>query len=261
MATGRVPTTANSPLTAKGDLFTYSTAPARLAVGANDTALVADSTQSTGLAYKTKGVFNGLTTTGDIIYSSSGTTQARLGIGSTGQVLTVASGVPSWATPAAGGGFTLLSTTTLTSTTTTVSSISGSYKHLFFMIRGVGAGSSTFAMRSNGVTTSNYYGFTETIGNGFGHSVSWSNGNTAMEFNGSIAASNNNNSFGWIYDYSNAAVPFKMTTHQLYSDGNDKWMQTNFVNRGISTSAVNSITFLSPGGGTITGTLLIYGVN
>jgi hypothetical protein len=33
MATGRVPTTANSPLTAKGDLFTYSTAPARLAVG------------------------------------------------------------------------------------------------------------------------------------------------------------------------------------------------------------------------------------
>ena len=99
MATGRVPTTANSPLTAKGDLFTFSTASAKLAVGANDTALVADSTQSTGLAYKTKGVFNGLTTTGDIIYSSSGTTQARLGIGSTGQVLTVASGVPSWATP------------------------------------------------------------------------------------------------------------------------------------------------------------------
>jgi hypothetical protein len=33
MATGRVPTTANSPLTAKGDLFGYSTAPARLAVG------------------------------------------------------------------------------------------------------------------------------------------------------------------------------------------------------------------------------------
>jgi len=103
MATGRVPTTANSPLTTKGDLFTYSTAPARLAVGANDTALVADSTQSTGLAYKTKGVFNGLTTTGDTIYSSSGTTQARLGIGSTGQVLTVAAGVPSWATPATTG--------------------------------------------------------------------------------------------------------------------------------------------------------------
>jgi hypothetical protein len=48
------------------------------------------------------GMANVLTTTGDTIYSSSGTTAARLGIGSTGQVLTVASGVPSWATPSAG---------------------------------------------------------------------------------------------------------------------------------------------------------------
>jgi len=52
MATGRVPTTANSPLTAKGDLFTYSTAPARLAVGNNGESLVADSSASTGLRYQ-----------------------------------------------------------------------------------------------------------------------------------------------------------------------------------------------------------------
>ena len=51
MATGRVPTTANSPLTAKGDLFTYSTAPARLAVGNNGEQIVADSSTSTGLRY------------------------------------------------------------------------------------------------------------------------------------------------------------------------------------------------------------------
>jgi hypothetical protein len=51
MATGRVPTTANSPLTAKGDLFTYSTAPARLAVGNNGDTIVADSSTSTGLRY------------------------------------------------------------------------------------------------------------------------------------------------------------------------------------------------------------------
>lgn len=44
---------------------------------------------------------NPLTTTGDLIYSSGGTTGARLGIGSTGQVLTVSGGLPSWATPAA----------------------------------------------------------------------------------------------------------------------------------------------------------------
>jgi hypothetical protein len=52
MATGRVPTTANSPLTAKGDLFTYSTASARLAVGNNGESLVADSAATTGLRYQ-----------------------------------------------------------------------------------------------------------------------------------------------------------------------------------------------------------------
>ena len=43
-----------------------------------------------------------LTTTGDIYYASSANTPARLGIGSTGNVLTVASGIPSWAAPAGG---------------------------------------------------------------------------------------------------------------------------------------------------------------
>ena len=41
------------------------------------------------------------TTLGDIAYrSATSNTNTRLGIGTTGQVLTVASGVPSWATPA-----------------------------------------------------------------------------------------------------------------------------------------------------------------
>jgi len=52
MATGRVPTTANSPLTAKGDLFGYSTTQARVAVGNNGETLVADSSTSTGLRYQ-----------------------------------------------------------------------------------------------------------------------------------------------------------------------------------------------------------------
>jgi hypothetical protein len=51
MATGRIPTTANSPLTAKGDLFTFSTGSAKLAVGADGTTLVADSSESTGLRW------------------------------------------------------------------------------------------------------------------------------------------------------------------------------------------------------------------
>jgi hypothetical protein len=45
------------------------------------------------------------TTLGDLVYSSAtANTSTRLGIGSSAQVLTVAGGVPTWATPAAGGG-------------------------------------------------------------------------------------------------------------------------------------------------------------
>jgi len=51
MATGRVPTTANSPLTTKGDLFGYSTTQARVAVGSDGDTLVADSAATTGLRY------------------------------------------------------------------------------------------------------------------------------------------------------------------------------------------------------------------
>jgi hypothetical protein len=51
------------------------------------------------------GMTNPMTTTGDVIYSSSGSTPARLGIGTVGQILTVNSGAtaPEWATPAGGG--------------------------------------------------------------------------------------------------------------------------------------------------------------
>lgn len=54
----------------------------------------------------TTGMTNPMTTTGDTIYSSSGSTPARLGIGTAGQVLQVNSGAtaPEWATPAGGGG-------------------------------------------------------------------------------------------------------------------------------------------------------------
>jgi hypothetical protein len=75
------------------------------------------------------GMTNPMTTTGDTIYSSSGSTPARLGIGTTGQVLTVASGVPSWATPAGGGGKVLQvvygSTTTAVSNSTTTKTDTG----------------------------------------------------------------------------------------------------------------------------------------
>jgi len=44
-----------SPLTTKGDLYTFSTSDARLAVGANDTVLTADSAEATGMKWAAVG--------------------------------------------------------------------------------------------------------------------------------------------------------------------------------------------------------------
>jgi hypothetical protein len=106
------------------------------------------------------GMTNPMTTTGDTIYSSSGSTPARLGIGSTGQVLTVTGGVPAWATAAGGKNFSLLNTggTALSgSTTVTVSGISNA-DVIFVYISGASAGAGAYnvSFRVNGLTTGIY---------------------------------------------------------------------------------------------------------
>ena len=66
---------------------------------------------------------NPSTTLGDIEYrSSTANTNTRLAIGTTGLVLTVAGGVPSWATPAGGGGKVLQVVQATTTTETVISS-------------------------------------------------------------------------------------------------------------------------------------------
>ncbi len=62
------------------------------------------------------------TTLGDLAYSSAtANTNTRLAIGSTGNVLTVAGGVPTWAAPAGGGGKVLQVVNAVTTTSTTIS--------------------------------------------------------------------------------------------------------------------------------------------
>lgn len=57
---------------------------------------------TTGTLTETRGGTNQTTyTTGDTLYASASNTLSKLAIGSTGQVLTVAGGIPSWATAAA----------------------------------------------------------------------------------------------------------------------------------------------------------------
>lgn len=105
-----------------------------------------------------------LTTTGDTIYASGASTPARLGIGSTGQVLTVAGGVPSWATPAAAGsGLTFISKTAFTSSTTiNINSVfSSTYDNyriiVFWNTAGATVGDLIFKLRASGTDTSANY--------------------------------------------------------------------------------------------------------
>lgn len=77
-------------VTAKGDLVaaTASGAVARLGVGTNDQALVADSTAATGLSYKSIVLASTFTTKGDILVATGNGTFVRQGIGANGQLLT-----------------------------------------------------------------------------------------------------------------------------------------------------------------------------
>ncbi len=79
-----------SPLTTKGDVYTYDTDNARLPVGSNGQVLTADSGETTGLKWAAAGTSSPLTTKGDL-YTYS-TDNARLPVGTDGYVLKADSG-------------------------------------------------------------------------------------------------------------------------------------------------------------------------
>jgi hypothetical protein len=99
-----------------------SAAPAPSTVSATELGYLDGVTSAIQTQLDAKTAKSTLTTTGDIYYASAANTPARLGIGSTGNVLTVASGIPSWAAPAGGGKVLQVvqgTTTTQTTITTT----------------------------------------------------------------------------------------------------------------------------------------------
>lgn len=99
----------SKPLTTKGDLYTVSSTSlsARLPVGTNGYVLTADSAETTGLKWTavsgttTSGMTDPMTTRGDIIVRNSANATARLGIGTSGQVLASNGTDIAWAAAAA----------------------------------------------------------------------------------------------------------------------------------------------------------------
>jgi hypothetical protein len=203
------------------------------------------------------------TTLGDIAYSSAtANTNTRLAIGSTGNVLTVAGGVPTWAAPASGGGMTLLSTTTLSGSSTVISSISQSYKDLEIVISGVTTTSnqSAFRIAPNGSTSISDYAMVRNIA-GTGASAV---GSTAGYIDSYSAVQYNNSSNAFvltIYNYADATYNKAFDWNGFFTNSDPVKMSFS-AGGGINTaSAISSLT-ISPSANSFTaGQVKIYGVN
>jgi hypothetical protein len=205
------------------------------------------------------------TTLGDLAYSSAtANTNTRLAIGSTGNILTVAGGVPTWAAPAAAGSLTLLSTTTLSGATTTISSISTAYTNLLILIENSYSGNSIdLGLRFNSDTASNYaYWGTSTINGSLTGRGSLSN--TEIILNDSSPSGNQTKNNGYYiielprYTVASGGQFFTAQYNARYASG---YSGGNFTGTYLKSAAITSIS-LTAGNSTWTaGTVYIYGVN
>jgi len=235
----------------------------------DDTALVKDGaaairTLGSSVDTTTKAL-NPSTTLGDIEYrSSTANTNTRLGIGSTGNVLTVAGGVPTWAAPAAGGGMTLLQSLSLSGASTTSSTFTpADYVNYYIVLSGVyvSAFFSSFELRLNGDTGANYNRNTLSLND---TSVSCSVSTDATNIflanigqltgvrqkaNGTILISRINDT-SQVYVQSSILTTLDIPSQRL----------SNTYATYDNSAAINSITFLAPAYNFSGGTAYIYGV-
>jgi hypothetical protein len=212
----------------------------------------------------TTGMTNPMTTTGDTIYSSSGSTPARLGIGTANQILRVNSGAtaPEWATVSSGG-MTLINSggTTLTGSSVTISSIPSTYKNLWIVVRNFlpSGDDEGIQIRFNGDSNANRYFVTASVNI------------TAQAFNGSegqLAPGNDNGTSqgittALIHDYSNSTTWKMMTTDSTVNNSatNTQFNYRRYFNIYNQTAAVSSITLLVNSGTFTSGTAFLYGVS
>ena len=106
-----------------------------------------------------------VTTSGDIIYATGSSAVTRLGVGTTGQILTVSGGVPAWATPSASAsGLTQIHSSTFSavsskSVTGCFTSTYRNYKVIFIITTGTASASTKLRFSTSGTdnTSSAYY--------------------------------------------------------------------------------------------------------
>ena len=178
------------------------------------------------------------TTTGDIIYASAANTPARLGIGSTDQVLKVSGGVPTWATPSAGG-MTELASGSIT-TTVSLTSISQSYNELWLYVSNAYSSSAnSFILSFNNVTTGAKYSQLQQFADGISTSVTsgtasngWNTANAGIDINATdwLANTSGNHYIIRIPNYTSSANKVVEYSVNNFSDGG--------TNRGIKKGTI-----------------------
>ena len=228
----------------------------------DDTALVKDGasairTLGTSVDTTTKNL-NPSTTLGDTEFrSSTSNVNTRLGIGSTGQVLTVAAGVPSWATPASGG-MTLISTTSLSGATVTLSSIPQTYVSLKLVLFGLTNATANDANRVafNAVTT-----LTNTSGTYNGSASQRTNTRLELGDGTSFLRTDANNIAVITVDNYTSSTNYKNgQSYGNYVTGSSTVSQYNYGFVFRSNTAITSLVIDNGGGNLSTGTALLYGV-
>lgn len=195
---------------------------------------------------------------GDLIAATAADTPARLAVGTNGQVLTADSTASTglkWATPAAGGGMTLISTTTLTGSTVTLNGFSG-YKSLMLIVVGAyGSNQITFHGRFNSDSTNNYWE----------NSFMSSFGNVANKFvmgDGLSSGGGARNSTKLVIDrYAESGTkPFTVWGAYQYWNNSANNYVTHYHNEYLG-SAITSIDLYMSSGNFTAGTAYLYGVN
>jgi hypothetical protein len=209
---------------------------------------------------------NPSTTLGDTNYASAtANTNTRLAIGSTGQVLTVAGGVPTWATPAASGSMTLINSggTALSGATTTVGSIPGTYKELKIYVTDFYASgvNTCFFYLNTDSTASNYaYSGTRLFGSNL-TGVIGENNSSAISYIGAPASDQNNNLVISIPNYADTTANKIYTAHSGVKDGSNPAV-TITAHRWNNTAAITAINVQCQSPNTWSGgTVYVYGVN
>jgi hypothetical protein len=232
-----------------------------------DTAVTVDKTTAQTLTNKTltspaltTPTISTATTNGDLLYGTGSGALTRLGIGSSAQVLTVASGVPSWATPASGGGMTLLDSGSLTGASVTTATLSTSYQDLKIVLRDVLINTDGRVwMRVNGVSAANSYSTFIFSGYNNGAFNSDYMGLT-LDMDNSV---NENLVVATIPDYANATTYKMVNSSAVYVDATNTayvgWMQFG-ASMIKGTAAITSLTFLSTASSFSAGTYYVYGV-